>query len=124
MEAGNAIEEKLPMFVIDKSKTPRCLKRIKNVPCKYKSQKKRWIDSQIFEEWVHKLDQTFRMEGRKIALLIDNCPADPSVSDLPNVQLVFLLPITTSVLQPIDQGVIRSLKEHYRGKSYVSYAEH
>ena len=60
------------------------------------------------------------MEGRKIALLIDNCPADPSVSDLPNVQLVFLLPNTTSVLQPINQG----LKEHYRGKSYVSYAEH
>ena len=73
---------------------------------------------------MRKLDQTFRMEGRKIALLIDNCPADPSVSDLPNVQLVFLLPNTTSVLQPIDQGVIRSLKEHYRGKSYVSYAEH
>ena len=74
------------------------------------------MDSQIFEEWVRKLDRTFRMEGRKIALLIDNCPAHPSVSDLTNVQLVFLPPNTTSVLQPIDQGVIRSLKAHYRGR--------
>ena len=56
------------------------------------------------------------MERRKIALLIDNCPAHLSVPDLANVQLVFLPPDTTSVLQPMDQGVIRSLKVHYRGR--------
>ena len=56
------------------------------------------------------------MVGRKIALLIDNCPAHPSISDLTKVQLVFLPPNTTSVLQPMDQGVIRSLKAHYRGR--------
>ena len=56
------------------------------------------------------------MERRKIALLIDNCPAYLSVPDLTNVQLIFLPPDTTSVLQPMDQGVIRSLKVHYRGR--------
>ena len=117
MAVGNAVGEKLPMFVIGKFKTPRCFKHIKNLPCKYKSQKKSWLDSQILEEWVHKLDRTFRMEGRKIALLIDNCLAHPSVSDLTNVQLVFLPSNTSSVLQPMDQGVIRSLKAHYRGRA-------
>ena len=34
----------------------------------------------------------------------------------PNVQVVFLPPNTTSVLQPTGQGVIRSLKVHYRGR--------
>ena len=53
------------------------------------------MDSQIFEEQVRKLDRTFRMEGRKIALLVDNCPAHPFVSDLTNVQLVFLPANTT-----------------------------
>ena len=48
------------------------------------------------------------MEGRKIA--------HPSVSNLTNVQLVFLPPNTTSVLQPMNQGVIRSLKVHYQGR--------
>ena len=115
MAVGNAVGENLPMFVIGKSKTPCCFKHIKNLPCKYKSQKKSCMDSQIFEEWVRKLDRTFRMERRKIALLIDNCPAHPSVSDL-NVQLVFLPPNTISVLQPMDQAVIRSLKAHYRGR--------
>ena len=66
------------------------------------------MDSQIFEEWVCKLDQTFQMECRRIALLIDNCPAYPSVFDLTNVQLVFLPLNTTSVLKSMDQDVIRS----------------
>ena len=59
--------------------------------------------SQIFEEWLCKLDWTFQMEGRKIGLLSDNCPVQPSVSDLTSVLLVFLPPSTTSVLQPMDQ---------------------
>ena len=46
------------------------------------------MDCQIFEEWVRKLEQTFRMEGRKIALFTDNCPAHPSVSDVTIVQLL------------------------------------
>ena len=74
------------------------------------------MDSQIFEELVRKLDQTFRIEGRKISLLIDNCPAHPFVSDLTKVQLVSLPPNTDSVLQTMDQGVSKSLKTHYRGR--------
>ncbi|XP_063598617.1 tigger transposable element-derived protein 6-like [Penaeus indicus] len=57
------------------------------------------MSSEIFEEWVRK----FRVDGRKIALIIDNCPAHPTVSNLTNVQLVFLPPNTTSILQPMDQ---------------------
>ena len=53
------------------------------------------------------------MEGRTFALLIDNFPAHPSVSDLTNVSLVFFPPNSTSVLQAMDQGIVRSLKAHY-----------
>ena len=41
--AASAIEEKLPMFVIWKSKNPRCFKNVKHLPCEYKSQKKSWM---------------------------------------------------------------------------------
>ena len=30
---------------------------------------------QIFEDWVRKIDRKLRTDGRKIALIIDNCPA-------------------------------------------------
>ena len=72
------------------------------------------MDSGIFENWARKLDQKFRVDGRKIVLIIDNCTAHPSISNLTNIHLVFLPPNTTSVLQPMDQGDIRSLKAHYR----------
>ena len=116
MAAASAVGEKLPMFVIWKSKNPRCFKNVKHLPCECKSQKKSWINSEIFEEWVRKLDRKFRADDRNIALIIKNCPAHPSISHLTNVQLVFLPPNTTSILQPMDQGVIRSLKAHYRGR--------
>ena len=116
MAAANATGEKLPMFVIGKVKNPRCFKNVKHLPCEYKSQKKSWMNSEIFEERVRKLDRKFCADDRKIALIIDNCPAHPSISNLTNVQLVFLPPNTTSILQPMDQGVIRSLKAHYRGR--------
>ena len=116
MVAGNVTGEKFSMFVIGKSKTPRCFKHIKKLPWKYKSEKKRWMESQIFEEWVRKLDRTIRIEGRKIVLLIDNCPAHLSVSDVTYVQPLFFSPNTTSVLQLMDQDVIRGLKVHYRGR--------
>ena len=65
---------------------------------------------------MRKLEQTFQMEGRKIALLIDNWPGHLSAYDLTNVKLIFLPRNTTSVLQPMDLGVIRSLKLNYRGR--------
>ena len=114
MAAASATGEKLPLFVIWKSNNPCCFKNVKHLPCQCKSQKKSWMNSEIFEEWVRKLDRRFLADDQKITLIIDNCPADPSISNLTNVQIVFLPPNATSILQPMDQGVIRNLKVHYR----------
>ena len=96
LAAGNALGEKLPMFVIGKSVTPRCFKGVKSLPCQYKAQKKAWMDSDIFTGYVKKLDAKFETEGRKIVLIIDNCPAHPEVTGLKAVELVFLPPNTAS----------------------------
>ena len=106
--------EKLPMFVIGKSQKPRCFKHIKSLPCRYRAQKKSWMNSELFEEWVREQDEKFEIEGRKVALIIDNCPAHPVIENLKSITLYFLPPNTTSALQPMDQGVIWSLKSKYR----------
>ena len=62
------------------------------------------------------LTENFEWKEEKTARLIDNCPAHPSVLDLTKVQLVFLPSNATSILQPMDQSVIRSLKAHYRAR--------
>ena len=114
MAAASATGEKLPMFVVGKSKTLRCFKNIKQLPCRYRSQKKSWMTGDLFGEWIRKLDSSFRAQDRKVVLLIDNCPAHPEIKNLTNINLIFLPPNTTSVLEPMDQGVIGSLKPHYR----------
>ncbi|XP_057299424.1 tigger transposable element-derived protein 4-like [Hydractinia symbiolongicarpus] len=114
LAAGNALGERLPMFVIGKSANPRCFKGVKTLPCRYRSQKKSWMSGELFEEWVRELDRKFSVSKRKIALIIDNCTAHPHVENLEWVELIFLPPNTTSRTQPMDQGIIRALKAKYR----------
>ena len=114
MAAGNAKGERLPMFVIGKSKNPRCFKGVKRVPCCHQAQQKSWMSSELFEEWVKELDRNFGSKKRKTALMIDNCHAHPDGPALEWIELIFLPPNTTSVTQPMDQGVIRGIKTKYR----------
>ena len=51
---------------------------------------------------------------KKIFLVLDNCTAHPNVNGLTNIMFVFLPPKTTAKTQPMDAGVIRNIKAHYR----------
>ena len=111
-------------FAIGKSKKNRCFRHIKHLPCRYRSLKKSSMGSILFEEWVrHELDRRFTKEGRKIVLLADNCPAHPSIDNLVSTELIFLPPNTTSKLQAMDQGIIQSLKAHYKMMSIKKLIE-
>ena len=79
LAAANAVGDKLSLLVIGKSAKPRCFKNFKQLPCVYKSQKKSWMDSENFVEWVRKLDRRFTTAERKVALVIDNFPSHPHV---------------------------------------------
>ena len=89
LPAASATGEKLPMFVIGKSKKLRRFNGVQNLPFRYRAQNKSWIDSQLFEEWVREQDRKFEREGRKVALVVDNCPAHLDVADLRAINLVF-----------------------------------
>jgi len=71
------------------------------------------MTSSIFEQWLRKWDRTLMIENRKIALVLNNCTAHPKIF-LQNIELVFLPPNVTSLVQPSDQGRIRTLKHNYR----------
>ncbi|GFR58451.1 tigger transposable element-derived protein [Elysia marginata] len=63
-------------------------------------------------------------QKRKIAMVVDNCPAHPKFEDLKAIELIFLPPNTTSILQPCDQGFIKSFKQIYRKLMVRSYLLH
>ncbi|GBM76755.1 Tigger transposable element-derived protein 4 [Araneus ventricosus] len=106
--------EKQKLTVIGKSQEPRCFKNVKKPLVDYKSNKKAWMTKicsrNIFDSGIR---NRLRKKS-KIVLLIYNCIAHIEPSSLQWIKVVFLPPNTTSVLQPMDQGVIRSLKCHYR----------
>ncbi|XP_061379926.1 tigger transposable element-derived protein 4-like [Danaus plexippus] len=112
--ASSMAGEKRKLLVIGKAKKPWCFKNVKFLPVDYEANRKAWMTPDIFEKVLRKWDSRLRNNKKKIILFIDNCPAHPKIENLTNIKLAFLPPNTTSVIQPIDQGIIKTLKSHYR----------
>ena len=106
--------EKLKPLVIGKFENPRCFSKIdkRHLPVTYKFNKKSWMNSKIFEDWLKSVDSQMRRQGRKILLFVDNAPSHPHI-DVKNVKLRFLPPNTTALIQPMDQGIIQTVKLKY-----------
>ena len=56
--------DKLPILIIGKSANPRCLKNKKTLPTTYTSNMQAWMTSQIFSDWLKKLDQSQETEEK------------------------------------------------------------
>jgi hypothetical protein len=114
--------DKRKLLVIEKSKIPRCFKGVSSLTVFYENNIKVWMTSAIFEKTLNYWDDELHHKKKKILLLVDNCAAHPSLY-LKFIKLVFLLANTTAVLQPMDQGVIRNIKAHYRNQLVLKMIE-
>jgi len=108
--------------IVGKSKRPRAIKNIMDtLPVHYYNSKSAWFTSDITMDWFHKKTvpeirryqtEIFKIPDDKLKalVLLYNCPAHPQVeqltSDDKKITCMFLPSNTTSLIQPIDQGVI------------------
>ena len=101
--------------VIRNTAQPRCFKKIKieKLPVMYRSNRKAWMTTDLMTEWLKKIDKQMKAQGRKILLFLDNAPSHPHLT-FHNVKLAFLPANTTALAQPMDQGIIQTLKLKYR----------
>lgn len=106
--------EKVPALVIGKSASPRCFKGKRKLQVSYVSNRKAWMTREIFAQWLRERDERLGKQNRKICLVLDNCAAHHTTVVLKNIELCFLPPNTTAVVQPLDQGVIMNFKSGYR----------
>ena len=113
--------------VIWRSKLPHCFKSLKDaskpMPVHYFSNKKAWMNSDIMESILQRLDRRTNQEKRKVILFWDNattCHSETAQAGLKSIKLVLLHKNTTSRLQPLDAGIIRDFKHKYR-KLLVRY---
>lgn len=124
-----------PVISIGRAKCPRAFKKKsgKDLGFEYYWNKKAWMTGSIFQlcvvlvflEYLQLLIPLFRVleyinnemrkRGRSILLYIDNAPSHIfDETKLTNIRVEFLEPNMTSHIQPLDAGVIRAFKAHYR----------
>jgi hypothetical protein len=75
---------------------------------------------------LHPRSQGIFGEGNSaiiVLLIIDNAPGHPQYINIEdeNVQVVFFLPNTTSLLQPLDQGIIKCVKASYANHDFEMF---
>lgn len=103
-----------------------------NLPVVYRYNKKAWMLSGLWYEYLTDLNKEMARLKRRIILVTDNCPSHPPTNKPPkgyigpppphltHVTLIYLPKNTTPYFQPLDQGIIRSFKASYRRK-YAKY---
>ncbi len=110
----STLGEKLPPWIIGKSKNPRafCKQDMSKLKVKYINNAKAWMTNPIFNQYLKELDEYFKRKGRKIMFFLDNTPVHivDEATNLMNVELRYFPPNLTLVLQPLDAGIIQSLK--------------
>ncbi|XP_003790872.1 tigger transposable element-derived protein 7 [Otolemur garnettii] len=123
---------KLKSIIIGKSKMPKNVKEdTSTLPVIYKPSKDVWFTRELFSEWFF---QNFVPEVRhfqlnvlryheedvRALLLLDNSPAHPSPESLTSedgrIKCMFFPRNTSTLIQPMNQGVILSCKRLYRWK--------
>ena len=126
---GEGGDIKLKPMLVYHAENPRALKGFpKNtLPVLWRANKKAWVTKVLFEDWFTNYfcpatERYCRENGLdfKILLILDNAPGHPTgLSDLnEHVKITFLPPNTTSLIQPMDQGVIATFKAYYLRRTF------
>ncbi|KAG0431424.1 Tigger transposable element-derived protein 6 [Dictyocoela muelleri] len=111
----NPFGEWLVPLLIGKSNKPRIFKNVnlKDYNILYRANQSSWLTKNLFDEYLTILNESLKKECRKILLLCDNFSGH-IVGNKSNIELLFLPPNCTSVIQPLDMGIINSFKTKFK----------
>ncbi|KAF7685248.1 Tigger transposable element-derived protein 4, partial [Cucumispora dikerogammari] len=110
----NMIEDELTPLLIGVSKIFRCFKDndLSSLGVKYVSSKPAWMTANIFSNYLKDLNEDLIKQKRPILLILDNFSGH-KIANLSNIKLKFLPKNAISIIQPLDQGVIKAFKSKY-----------
>ncbi|KAL1768155.1 tigger transposable element-derived protein 2 [Sigmodon hispidus] len=127
---------KLNLCVVGKAKRPRSFKGadLSNLPVTYFSQKSAWIEQSVFKQWFEKyfvpqVQKHLKSKGlrEKAVLLLDFPSAHPTEdllsSDDGRITVKYLPPNVASLIQPMSQGVLTTVKRYYRAGLIQRYMD-
>lgn len=102
------VGEKVKPMIVGKSQLPRSFPKSNFLPNFYYAfSPSAWVTSSIFLRYLLILNEMFKSQNRKTAVILDNCAShNVHTSDLTHIKLFFLPPNTTSIGQPLDAGLL------------------
>lgn len=72
----------------------------------------------LFYDWLNRLDRYVSLKAnQKVLLLLDNCTAhgnNGTAPELNHIDVLYLPPSTISRLQPLDAGIVLTVKKAFR----------
>ena len=112
------------LSVIGKSKTPRYLQKykmqVKDMSVDWYASKNAWMTGEIHHQIMSKLNNEVRLSNRHILYVCDNASSH-QVREYSHIKFLMLPPNATSIMQPLDQGIILSAKRRYKKKLAERY---
>jgi hypothetical protein len=107
--------DKLAPLVNGKYRSPHCFKNINRLPTKYEANTNSWMNTNIFDDYLTQLDRKLGANNCKILLFIVHCAAHlKNTTFLSNIKVIFLPANCISQLQPLELGITRAVKCHYK----------
>ena len=113
------------LSVIGKSKTPRCLQKkykmqVKDMSVDWYASKNAWMTGEIHHQILSKLNNEMRLSNHHILYVCDNASSH-QVREYSHIKFLMLPSNATSIMQPLDQGIILSAKRRYKKKLAERY---
>ena len=113
------------LSVIGKSKTPCCLQKkykmqVKDMSVDWYASKNAWMTGEIHHQIMSKLNNEMRLSNHHILYVCDNASSH-QVREYSHIKFLMLPPNATSIMQPLDQGIILSAKRRYKKKLAERY---
>lgn len=98
------------------------------MPVHWRWDKKAWMAPEIFWDWFHNCfipEAEHHLHGKNLAfrvlLILDNgavhCHKELENAH-PNIEVLFMPPNTASLIQPLNQDIIKAFKAHYTREFY------
>ncbi|KAA6395689.1 MAG: putative CENP-b protein 1 [Streblomastix strix] len=115
LAGSSSFGDQLPLLIIGKSANPLSFRKHSIKSFNYTNQINAWINSIIFNNFLIKgSNQQIKLK-RIIAIVVDNCSAHAVNNDeYSNIKIFFIPPKTTAAIQPMDSGIIHSVKKRYK----------
>ena len=113
------------LSVIGKAKNPHCLQKkykmtVNEMAVDWYASKNAWMTGDIHRRIMTKFNNQMRKAGHHVLYVCDNASSH-QVQEYSHIKFLMLPPNATSIVQPLDQGIICSVKRRYKKKLAERY---